>query len=467
MRDYKYSIFTSIIEENINNGILRPGDQLPSIRKIKKDYSLSISSVQSGYDYLVFKGLVKSNPRSGFTVNLQTKKILKEPMPVASLVPINSVFRKNLNLTSYRNQNTEITSLNAAVPSDFLIPQKLVLKTMQQIIREKGASLLRYYPTNGSEKLRELLSKRSALHGASLQQDEILITDGALQALYIALAVTTNPNDIIAVESPCVFSVLEVIANLRLRTIEIPVKSDTGFDTDSLKKACIQNTIKAIVVTPNFHNPTGLLMTDEKKKEIYNIASFHDIPIIENDIYGDLYFSGSRPSNIKNFDNTGLVLTFSSFSKTLAPGIRLGWLSAGRYLEKAETMKFSLGRSVSPMNQEVILKLLSTSGYDRHLRVFRHHLEHQAIKLVNQFNEYFPENSYTPIPKGGYSVWTQLPPKTDMLFFNTICEKFGITFTPGTTFSFTNSYDKFFRTVFSQQITDKSLDAIKKIGRSL
>lgn len=464
MKEYKYSVFTAVLEENINNGILKPGDKL---RNISKEYNLSISSVQSGYDYLVFKGLVKSLPRSGYVVNRQTGKIPLESAIALSPIPINSFFRENIIQTSHRKQHTEIASLNAAVPSDFLIPQKLVLTTMQQVIREKGAALLRYYPTNGTEELRELLTKRSALHGAAMQKDEILITDGALQALYIALAVTTNPNDIIAVESPCVFSVLEVIANLRLRTIEIPVHNSHGFDTDYLKNVCNKNAVKAIVVTPNFHNPTGIMMSDEKKKEIYTIASFHNIPIIENDIYGDLYFSGSRPTNIRNFDTDGLVITFSSFSKTIAPGIRLGWLAAGRYFQETERLKFSLGRSVSPLNQEVIAKILSTSGYDRHLRLFRRHLERQAVQLVHQINTYFPENTYTSTPQGGYSIWTKLPAETDMNFFHKTCEKFGINFTPGTTFSFTNNYDHCFRAVFSQYITSENLDSIKKIGNSL
>ena len=465
MRDYRYSIFTSAIEAKITKGILKPGSKLPSVRSIKKEYNLSTSSVQSGYDYLVFKGLVTSIPRSGYVVAALTK--VNEVSEI-DLAPIarDPKFKENIVLTSVK-QRAVFASLNAATPADFFVPQKLVLRTMQQVIREKGAALLRYYPTNGTDELRELLAKRLAGHGAQVQPEELLITDGALQALYIALAVTTAPNDIIAVESPCVFSVLEVIANLGLKIIEIPVRCNEGFDTDYLKSVCSKNAVKAIVLTPNFHNPTGILMTDERKKEVLAIALHHNIPIIENDIYGDLYFHHSRPSNIRNFDTSGSVITFSSFSKTIAPGIRLGWMAPGRFFSKAERMKFSLGRSVSPMNQEIITKLLGTSGYDRHLRIFRHHLKRQASQLAVQFSTYYPESTCIQVPQGGYSIWGKLPVNTDMQEFYKTCDAFGIHFTPGTTFSLTDAYDHCFRAIFSQHITPASLEAIKTIGLSL
>jgi DNA-binding transcriptional MocR family regulator len=464
MRDYKYKKFTDEIEKNIVQGLLKQGDRLPSVRKIKDEHKLSTSSVQNGYDYLVYKGLVKSIPRSGYIVAHPLKKYSDFSDSDFKSIPRDSVFRENLFATSHQMHHNEISHLNAAVPSDFLIPQKLVLSVMQKIIREKGASLLRYYPSSGKEELRELISKRSALHGSLVQQEEIIITDGTLQALYIALAVTTQPNDIIAVESPCVFSVLEVIANLHLRTVEIPVRNNTGIDLNIMEEICQKNGIKAIVVTPNFHNPTGILMSDKAKKDLYDIASSHNIPIIENDIYGDLYFNGIRPSTIRNYDNQGLVITVSSFSKSLAPGIRLGWLSAGRFFSKAERLKFALGRSVSPINQEVVIKLLSTLSYERHLKSLRRQLELQAIKLFNHFNEYFPD-AISTMPQGGYSLWTRLEANRDMELFYKTCEKFGITFTPGHTFSFINTYDHHFRAIFSSHLTSESFDAIEKIGK--
>jgi DNA-binding transcriptional MocR family regulator len=465
VKAYKYKIFTDKIEEGILNGTLKAGDKLPSVRTIKAGYRLSISSVQSGYDYLVFKGLVTSMPRLGYIVaergfvNLETGRL-------PSIVR-DAVFKDNVLMTSKRIMHLEQVSLNVAMPDDVFVPQKLVLKTMQEVIREKGASLLRYYPNNGSEELISLIVKRSALHGTMMQPDEVIITDGALQALYIALASVTSVGDIIAIESPCVFSVLEVIANLHLRTIEIPVSLSNGLDLDYLDNVCKDNKIKAIVLTPNFHNPTGILLSEEKKEQLYKIAVHYNTPIIENDIYGDLYFEGSRPNNIKSYDTEGLVLTYSSFSKTLAPGLRLGWLAAGQFFAKAERLKFSLGRSVSPINQEVMIKILSSSNYDKHLRVFRDKLARQASMLINYIQTYLPNVIILEIPHGGYSIWCELNKNIDSSTFYKHCEEAGVYFTSGETFTFTHMYDSCFRVIFSQQVTQADLEVLKKLGQAL
>lgn len=168
MKDYKYKIFTSAIEENINKGILKPGDWLPSVRNIKQEFSLSTSSVQSGYDYLVFKGLIINLPRRGYKVAYISKADEQHPIPTP--VPRDPVFHENITLTSDIGRHTEFTSLNTAAPSDLLIPQKLLLSTMQKVIREKGTALLRYYPANGSEQLRNLLPERKTHRGFQLQQ---------------------------------------------------------------------------------------------------------------------------------------------------------------------------------------------------------------------------------------------------------------------------------------------------------
>lgn len=466
MKKYKYEIFTIKIEEAIQRGQLQGGDPLPSIRAIKARYQLSTSSVQSGYDYLVCKGLVRSIPRSGYVVTTSLKES-ERSTPDLPKIPKDALFSSKLALTSARLAQTEQPSFHLAAPAATFIPQQLVLKTMQQVIREKGAALLQYYPNTGAEELRALVVKRAALHGANLQKDELILTDGALQALYIALASITSPQDIVAVESPCVFSVLEVLSNLRLRVVEIPVKPITGFDLVFLKKISQQHPIKAVVLTPNFHNPTGILLSDVHKEELYDWAVQHQIPLLENDVYGDLHFQRERPMNIKNLDKKGLVLTFSSYSKTIAPGLRLGWLAAGQYFAQAERIKFSLGRSVSPLNQEVMIQLLQSPQYDKHLRVFRQQLERQAMQFLRAFKLYFPSDFTQFPPQGGYSLWGQLPLSTNPVLFHRKCLDLGIGFTPGATFSFTNTYNHYFRAIFAQRLSTTDLSAIQQLGTVL
>lgn len=462
MKPYKYEAFTSVIEEQIRCGILQSKDRLPSVRAIKEKYQLSMSSVQSGFEYLMIKGLIESSPRSGYFVAEKRDENIPEIKTKLPVVIRDEVFMKNIMFTSKRV--SESSSFNTAVPGDLLIPQKLILRTMQEVIRKKGASLLRYYPPNGQEELRIQIAKQMRGHGCKLNPDEIIITDGALQALTIALSSVTQAGDVVAVDSPCVFSVLEVIANLGLKVIEIPVHYRSGFDIEYFQKIAAENNIRALIVTPNFHNPTGMVMSDEVKKKIVDVAESNQLYVIENDIYSDLYFEEKRPSCIKSFDQKGCVMIYSSFSKTLAPGIRLGWLYAGSSYSKAERAKFVLGRSVSPIYQELILTLLKANSYERHLRQFRKKLNQQAVQLLDVLRKSFPEGSYFHRPRGGYSIWAQMPENMDMKRFYQYCEDNRILFTPGDTFSFTDKYDHHFRVVFSERITSESILLLEKTG---
>lgn len=471
---YRYEAISAEIEKNILEGRFKPGHRLPSVRELKKKYNIGVSTVQDAYEYLIIKGLVESIPKSGYYVAVNkgdqtgnsqsaTNAFLK---PDKALVR-DAVFKNNLSVITAntdRNKKHQLNEFNVAAPGDLFVPQKLILRTMQQVIREKGTELLRYYPPNGSEFLREHITKRAVLYDTALNADELIITDGALQALYIALASVSSPGDVIAIESPCVFSVLEVLRTLKLKVVEVPVNPIYGFDVDFLKSVVENTLIKAIVLTPNFHNPTGAILSDDHKKELLDIALKREIAIIENDVYGDLNFLGNRPNNIKSIDTSGLVMTFSSYSKTLASGIRLGWLSPGRFFKQAEQVKFSLGSTVAPIYQETMAKLLSSSSYDGHVRKFRMKLAAQSFHTINLIAEYFPSETWFSKPKGGYSIWVKMDEKVNMKQFYQQCEQIGVRFTPGSTFSFSKAFDHHFRIVFANQYTAQREEVLMKIG---
>lgn len=462
MITYKYEIFTRDIEMNINNGIYKPGYRLPSVRQIKEQYALSISTVQSGFEHLMIRGLVESIPKSGYYVaySAEVPKVNNFIQPFVR----DATFAHHLHLTSSIRNEEKLTEFNATAPGDLMMPQKLILRTMQQVIREKGASLLRYYPSHGSAELRDNIIGRAATFQNIIRPEELLVTDGALQGLYIALASICEPGDVIAVESPCVFSALEVIRVLRLKVIEIPVDLQTGFDISFFKRACENVKIKAAIITANFHNPTGLLLSDEQKRALVSIAHQYNVALLENDIYGDLNFQGNRPSTFKTFDDSGLVLTYSSVAKTLSPGIRLGWLAAGKFSHRAEQIRFALGRSVSPLNQEIINRLIKGGSYDRHLRRFKMQLAKNAQFIKHTIAAYFPKETYITTPAGGYSIWVKMPDGTDMSNFYDQCKQMGIRFTPGFTFSFSDSYNNYFRVVIANTISAKKISLIKHIG---
>lgn len=467
MKTYKFQVFTAAIEENIRNGAFRPGHKLPSVREIKAQYRISTTTVQSGYEYLMISGWVESIPKSGYYVSHRMEMPARPSRTRHRPIARDAVFRSNLALTTSLRMGKKISEFNVAAPGDLLIPQKMLLRTLQQVIREQGAGLLRYYPPDGSPQLKEKIIQRAAPDHALILPEELIITDGALQALYIALATVCTAGDIIALESPCVFSVLEVVRVLKLKVVEIPVDPATGFDMDFFDKVCRTNKVKAVVVTPNFHNPTGSLMTDVQKIKLLAIALQYDIALIENDIYGDLYFLGQRPAAIKKFDDSGQVITCSSYAKTLAPGIRLGWLSAGKYAGRAEQVKFALGSTVSPLYQETISRLLGGTAYERHLRSLRVKLAKNMFFAMNLIATHFPEGTGIIQPSGGYNLWIKMPDATDMNNFYQQCEATGIRFTPGSTFSFTDAYDQYFRLVIADVFSPQRTEAIRRLGQRL
>lgn len=465
MKTYKYEAFTFSIEKNIREGIFKPGHKLPSIRELKNQYQTSISTIQNGYEHLMILGLVESIPKSGYYVSARPGRAFDQQKAPQAPIVRDAIFENHLVLTTSSRSGKKLSEFNVAAPGDLLIPQKLLLRSMQQVIREYGASLLRYYPSNGSEALKSSIVKRTAGYQTHINPDELIITDGALQALYISLAAVCSSGDIIAVESPCVFSILEVIRVLNLKVIEIPVDPESGFDIDFLQRACLKNTIKAVLVTPNFHNPTGILLTDVQKQTLLSVVQQHGIALIENDVYGDLNFSGQRPTTIKSFDESGLVMTYSSFAKTLAPGIRLGWLSAGKFMERAEQIKFSMGSTVSPIYQETVNKLLEGSSYERHIRAFRMQLAKNAYYTINLLSDSFPKGTSIYTPSGGYNIWVKMAGHTNMDHFYNQCEKIGVRFTPGYTFSFSNNFSNHFRLVFADKYSPKRVEAIKLAGQ--
>lgn len=466
MKPYRYQAFASVIEKNIREGIYKTGHKLPSVRELKEQYNTSVSTIQNGYEYLIIRGLVESIPKSGYYVSNQFQELKKAVARRSIPVIRDAIFTSNLALTTTKGASRHmISEFNVAAPGDLMVPQKLLLRTMQQVIRTHGASLLRYYPANGSLALRTSIAKRAAGYHTTLIPEELIITDGALQALYIALASVCQPGDVIAVESPCVFSALEVIRMLKLKVVEIPLDNYNGLDLEELKNACDTASIKAVLVTPNFQNPTGILFSDEQKKELLAIAQQYGIALIENDIYGDLNFSGVRPSTIKSFDESGLVMTYSSYSKTLAAGIRLGWLSAGKFFKEAEQIKFSLGSTVSPVYQETVLKLLESGSYDRHVRRFRMQLAQNAYYTLNLLVTHFPENTKILTPAGGYNIWFEMPEEVNMDEFYERCKQIGVRFTPGATFSFSPAFHQFFRVVFADKYSAKRKEALKLAGQ--
>jgi DNA-binding transcriptional MocR family regulator len=269
----------------------------------------------------------------------------------------------------------------------------------------------------------------------SLKPDEVVITAGALEGLNLSLLACTEPGDMVAIESPAFYAALQAIEARGLRAVEIATEPERGVDLAALAQALSRQPIKACWFMTSFQNPLGSLMPEEKKRALVALLARHDVPLIEDDVYAELYLEGARPRPAKAFDRAGRVLHCASFSKALAPGFRIGWVAPGRYAERLKQRQLTSTLGASVPAQLAIVEYLKHGGYERHLRKLRNALAAQQAAMLEAIRRYFPRGTRVTRPSGGYFVWLELPPGTDSLALYRRAMAAGISVSPGPMFS--------------------------------
>jgi DNA-binding transcriptional MocR family regulator len=252
-----------------------------------------------------------------------------------------------------------------------------------------------------------------------------------------------------------------------LKALEIPTHPETGISIEALELALEQWPIKAIQITPTCNNPLGYTMPVEHKKRLLELTAKKDIPIIEDDIYGDLSYVAPRPPSIKSFDTEGRVLLCSSFSKTLAPGLRVGWVAPGRYVNQVLHMKYVVTASTSTLPQMGIAEFIAQGGYERHLRKMRIQYEKSRDVMISWIEKYFPEQTRISYPQGGFLLWVELPFDLDTVELNSRTMQRGVSLAPGVLFSATGKYRNCMRLNFTEQPSAKNENAVKTIAEEI
>jgi DNA-binding transcriptional MocR family regulator len=353
---YLYEEVVNKIAGMIGQGVLRPGERIPSIRKVSSQLDVSISTVLQAYLRLESRGLIEARPQSGFYVKFRAERLPPEPKAstpstTATAVGVGELVSKVLEAA----RDPEIVPLGAATPSSELLPVRQLNRMMASIGRRRGAIAINYDLPPGNEALRRQIARRSLDWGCHLSLEDIVTTCGGMEALNLCLRAVAKPGDTIVIESPTYYGVLQVIESLGMKALEIATHPREGVDLAALEYAIKRNKVTACIMISNFNNPLGSCMPDKNKKALVGMLARRRIPLIEDDIYGDLYFGSSRPKTAKAFDREGLVLLCSSFSKNLAPGYRVGWTAPGRFKTHVERLKFmntdSLNGSTSHWNE--------------------------------------------------------------------------------------------------------------------
>jgi DNA-binding transcriptional MocR family regulator len=453
------------IQGLISSGTLRSGERVPSVRRLSRQEGVSVSTVLQAYQRLEDGGLIEARPQSGYYVRRAPASM---PEPEASRPPTRSLAVEVSALADAVRAaaaDPSIVSFGSACPSGELFPLERVRRTLALRAREDIASLGRYGLPPGAERMRRAVARRALEWGCRLDHRNIVVTGGCMEAINLALRAVAKPGDTIALESPTYYGFLQILEALGMRALEIPTHPRTGISLDALELALAEHPVKAVLAMPNVSNPVGATMSDAAKKRLVRMLAARNVPLIEDHIYTDLYFGGAVPRAAKAFDRDGNVMLCSSFSKTLAPGLKAGWIEAGRWGERVRQLKFVASGGHSEIIELTLADLLESGGYERTLRQLRRRLEAQLAAARAVIAESFPKGTRVTQPSGGFILWVEMPKGCDSVaLFEKLLER-GISIAPGPMFSASRRYRNCMRLSIGQLWSEKTAAALAEVGR--
>lgn len=433
---YRYEELAEYIVGLAEKGALRPGARAPSLRQICKDRGASLSTALRAYQALEDRGVLEARPRSGYYVAQRASASLATPAastppPTPVDVSMSATVLKLLEHAS----NKKLVPLGCAIPSPDVLAAGRLDRCLARAARTKGLNYNVYSEPRGDLQLRQEIIRRALRSGWGISPDDIAITNGCTEALALALSSVAKPGDTIAIEAPTYFGLLHLLEAHGLRALELPTDPVSGVDLAALERALRCDGVAACLFSSSFNNPLGSTMPDSKKIDALRLLAQHDVPLIEDDVYGDIYFRGERPKPFAALDPSGRMIYCSSFSKTIAPGYRIGWLASPRYVQTALEQKLASTLANAALPQAALAEFLSSGGYDGHLRRIRSIFADNIDRMTRTIAESFPPGTRISRPAGGFVLWVELAEGLDgrMIFDEAL--KRGICFAPGDVFS--------------------------------
>jgi DNA-binding transcriptional MocR family regulator len=461
-----YERVAQLVETQIATGALRANDRIPSVRSMSRTARVSISTVVQAYVHLENMGLIEARPQSGFYVRAPSAQKLPEPRPriARSKRPV-SIATEVLDTCRDALARKDVVPLNGAFTSPTLYPTQRLNNLVREVLRDHPMNAGECLIPPGLDELRRQIAKRMAHGGAPVDPSHVVITAGTMEAISLSLQVLCKPGDTVLVESPTYFGLLQVIEHLGLRVVETPNVPGVGIDVETVRTLARTTKIAAAVLMPNFNNPTGSLTSDEAKRAIVEILTAQEIPIIEDDIYGDLHYGSARPTSMRAFDDTGLVISCGSVSKTIALGYRIGWAVSPQFHTDITRAKFYSSVASPTLQQLVLAKYYASGGYDRYLRRVRSVLAVNSQHFIDSIARYFPEGTRAARASGGVVLWVELPSTVDgtELFRTALASRIGIA--PGIVFSAKADYRNFIRLSCGLPWTPALERTLEKLGR--
>jgi DNA-binding transcriptional MocR family regulator len=430
----------------IKNLNLNAGERVPSVRQVSKELQVSLTTVFQAYHLLEAKGLIVSRPRSGYFVNATAKNTLIQK-PAGKYIPLPSQVTLNNMIANMIKNVREFGVVNFSIvaPVNEMLPISRISKAVRDTLKDVTSDSFQYPLIEGHPRLVKQIVRQTLDWGTSLATDDVLVTNGCIEAINLCLDAVAKPGDIILVESPAPYGILQILERRNLLALEIMTHPDTGLDLDQLALAIEQHEIAACVLTTICNAPIGCAMPKENIIRLVQLLSEHNIPLIEDDALGDLSFSHPRPLPAKAYDKTNNVLYCTSFSKTLGSGFRIGWVSGGRYHEQLKRLKYISNFFTNGILQDAIGRFLETGLYNAHVKNMKTALQQNLARYMGSINHHFPDEVKIAAPKGGFSIWLQLPVHIDAWELHRRALREGIGICPGQIFSTTSQYDNYIR----------------------
>ncbi len=465
--DHLYLQVSDGIEKMIDEEILKIGDKLPSVRVLSEEYGISMGTAFQAYYHLEGKGLIESRPKSGYYVRFNHRRYPDLPKQLLPEPVSHDVSVKEMIASIYSDiaADKDVINLALAVPDISLLPAAKLNKSVVYAMRNAKDHCISYEHPQGNVELRKQIAKLAFNWGGKIKADDVIVTSGCLEAINMCLKALTSPGDTVALECPTYFGISQAIESMGLKVVEINTCAEEGVDLDCLQKAIKKFDIKACVFVPNFNNPLGSCMPDEKKERLVNLITKHNIPLIEDDIYGELYFGKNRPKTCKYYDTKGLVMHCSSLSKSLAPGYRIGWAIPGKFLEEVKQIKRMQNISCPTLTQAAMAHFLGNGRYEYHLKNLRKALYTHSLRYIQAIIQYFPEDTKISRPQGGFVLWVEMNKKVNAFKLRTEAMKHRISVVPGKIFSASCGYSNFIRISFGKPWSDDVDYGLMMLGK--
>jgi DNA-binding transcriptional MocR family regulator len=448
----------------IRAGTLRAGERVPSVRRLSRQQGVSVATVLQAYQRLEDAGVIEARPQSGYYVKRAARPMeepaVSKPPQRALAVEVNALADVMLAAT----QEPKMVSFGSACPMGDLFPLERIRRVLSSLARRDRHALGRYGLPPGTEALRRAIARRALEWGCRIDHRNLVITNGCMEALNLCLRAVTQPGDTVALESPTYYGFLQILQALGLKALEIPTHPRSGISLEALELALEAHAVKAVLVMPNVSNPVGATMSDAAKKRLVGILAAKGVPLIEDHIFAELAYDAAARRAAKCFDRGGNVMLCSSFSKSLAPGLKAGFIEPGRWHDAIRTLKFVASGGNSEVVELTLAELLESGGYERSLRQLRRRFEQQVDAARGVIAESFPRGTKVTRPTGGFILWVELPKACDTIaLFEKLLER-SISIAPGPMFSATQRYRNCMRVSVGQLWTERTERALREVG---